>query len=334
MNLLTHLWRLVLSWTVYRKVSFEQDTLEAPRPLPSASTVLVDPALLPVAPPPLSEPAVVDDVEAPLPLPPPPERVVMLAPTTEPLAPLTLDEHGWLIGDKVVRVASKRGMFKFRSRSGKPSGCLWHWTATQHNTGLAMAKRIVTGTGSSVHLWLEHDGTIYQSAPFSGGTGHAGAPSALRVMEDKDGNIVAAPLSKFTVNSFLLGFEIVNVGEVRLVKKDAEGLYARVPMGTKGAVWMAWPFGGAKGKGPIVADDQVVEAVDNQGVKRCYQDFTPGQIEAAERLVRLMHATYGWDIKKMSWGHIDVDPTRKTDPGPRWQRHWLPQILKRALGAS
>lgn len=380
MSFFIHLWRLILAYTVYRRIEHERDEKTDDHFLPPASLTEVSGEVIvsevqPIVP--RREPSEVhlgDDVETPpARLPPPPasvgiiHAVTPLPPLPLPsvvdskeevqaathLPPLSIDDDGWLSGDKVVKVPTKRGSYQFRTRSGKPAGCLWHWTATQHGTALAMAKRIVTGAGSSVHLWIEYDGTIYQSQRFGRGAGHAGGDTSLRVSEDRSGNIVANPASKSSVNSYLLGFEIVLVGEVRLVKKTDDGSFARVKAGTPGAVFMGWPFGVWKKKtdddgqvimkdgkpvmyvatGPVVKSEQVVEAVDPEGVKRCYQDYTQAQVDAAERLVRAMHAKYGWKIPAMSWGHVDVDPTRKTDPGPRWKKFWLPQILARVLGA-
>lgn len=262
---------------------------------------------------------------------------------------LTVGADGWLIGEKVVKVPSER-CYTWRSKSGKPLGALWHWTSTPHGTAFAMAKRIVKKPGTSVHLWIEHDGTIYQSAPMTRSTGHAGGKTAKRVKE-RDGKVVFDPASKYDVNGFLLGIEIVCVGEVRLVKKSADGSYVKASKGDSGAVYMGWPFGrktqkkddkgnpviGKDGKpvmtvekGPIVKSEQVCEAVDEAGIKRCYQDYTTQQVDAAYRLVRAWKDKYGWSDDQMTWGHIDSDPSRKVDPGPRWKKRWMPEILERA----
>lgn len=377
-----HLWRLILSWTVFRKVEHEQDEVETEDTTDSSSPEMGSPPL-PVSlaeaeaepevetqperlpPPPVSVPAP-SSPELPLPAEPPapvdakeefPTQPTVVVPRELP--PLEIDDKGWLVGPKVVRVPTKRGSYTFRTANKKAAGCLWHWTATSHNTALTMARRIVDGPGSSVHAWLEHDGTIYQSQAFTRGTGHAGGDSSLRVSEDKKGDrgVVANPASKSSVNSYLLGFEIVCVGEVRLVVKIDDGSYVRYKAGVhdiKKALYMGWPFGvwkqkkdkngdpmfdknGKKvmyvAKGPVVKSSEVVEGVDHEGVKRCYQEYTQGQLDAAERMIRAMHKKYGWSAARMSWGHVDVDPKRKSDPGPRWKKHWLPQLLARVLGA-
>src|SRR5574343_679683 len=209
MSFFIHLWRLILAYTGYRRIEHERDEKTDDHFLPPASltevsgevvvsaaqplvlrqempeTVFVPRGVTIAAttpPPPLPLPSVVDSKE---------ER-----PFESRLPLLSIDDDGWLSGDKVVKVPTKRGSYQFRTRSGKPAGCLWHWTATQHGTALAMAKRIVTGAGSSVHLWIEYDGTIYQSQRFGRGAGHAGGDTSLRVSEDRSGNIVANPASK------------------------------------------------------------------------------------------------------------------------------------------
>jgi hypothetical protein len=122
-----------------------------------------------------------------------------------------------------------------------------------------------------------------------------------------------------SANSYLLGVELVCVGEVRAV----------------GGKWLGWPFGRGPDRSPAVPPDQVATAEDAAGRRRSYQNYTPAQRLAAERLVRACHARYGWAAPQpYSWGHCVVDPSRKTDPGPLWLARYLPAMLERVLGGA
>jgi hypothetical protein len=328
-SVVLHLIRLFLSKTTQRKVEYERDEIDDGSPPRLADGTgpfpREVPALAIVAAPGGS--SVVDQVETEEPyVPPLPPR----------LPSLSVGTDGWLVGEKVVKVPSER-CYSWKSKSGKPLGALWHWTATAHGTALTMAKRTVKRPGTSVHLWIEHDGTIYQSAPMTRSTGHAGGDSARRVREE-GGTVVFDPKASLSVNGFLLGIEIVCVGEVRRVMKIADGSYEKASPAVLGAIYMGWPFGrwgknesGKKvvEKGPIVKNDQVTAAVDEMGIKRFYQDYTSAQVDAAERLVRAWRDKYGWTDAQMAWGHIDSDPSRKVDPGPLWRKRWLPAIFDR-----
>ena len=338
-QLLLHLWRLILAVTINRNVTHERDdqigeakslALPPPDVTPPSTPIALNiaapqPGISVVSTPP-------DDHEP---------HVVVPTPPHEPadqgvLAPLKVDEHGWLVGDKVVRVPSKRGGYIWRTKSKRAGGILWHWTSTAWGTALSMARRIVDGPGTSVHCWIEYDGTIYQSVAFTGGSGHAGGPTAAHC-KDVNGEITIVPNSEspYSINSYAIGIEIVNVGEVRLVKKGADGAYVKATAGDKNAVYMGWPYGrrdkttGKVEKGPIVKDNQVRQGRDNDKIMRFFHDFTEAQVNAAERICRATRAAYGFSDKAMSWGHVDVDPQRRSDPGPLWQRGYLLGIFIR-----
>lgn len=312
-----HLWRLLLAVLVHRDAVPEQDVADPP-----VSGTIETPRLA-LAPPPGTNPPVTSPAAPAAPATEADDDTpVEPEPISGPALPaLAIRADGWLVGDKVVHVPSVRGQ-RWHTKSGGPWGVLWHWTATGHGTALAMARRIAKKAGpgmkaTSVHLWVEADGTIYQSIPFTRGSSHAGAPSATRFMDLDRDNWVAdhrGPPHGYSANSLLIGVEIVCVGEVRLVNGK----------------WMGWPFG--KGRnGPIVSASEVKEGVDEHGRRRSYQDFTRGQRDACERLVRACHVTYGHTAQQLSWGHVTVDPTRKTDPGPLWLDGYLPDMLARQL---
>jgi len=232
------------------------------------------------------------------------------------LAPLTIDSQGLLRGAKVEHILTARSGYKWRTRSGKPGGFLTHWTSTSHGTGRSMVRRTQAAPGSSVHVWIEHDGTIIQQVPFIRGAGHAGGKTSAKLRE-LGGLLVRDAASPYGANSFLIGGEVVCVGEVR---KQPDGR------------WMGWPYNKDGKKGPIVPADQVVTAMDGSR-RRYYQAFTPAQLEAIERLLTAGRDAYGWTRAACSWGHVDVDPTRKSDPGPYFATMQRPEILDRVFGA-
>jgi len=301
---LTHLWRAIAAYLAAR-VEPEQDDHGAPDALPAGAA----PVDLP------------DNDDA---IVPPGERAQ--------LAPLAVGGDGWLVGDGVIRVPTARAGYRWRTRSGQPGGFLLHWTATQHGTAPGMLRRSASGTGPSVHFWIEDNGTIYQQVPLTRGAGHAGGASSARLKDLADGRIVKAS-SGYSANSYLIGCEVVQVGEVRWVRLDGARWVAAQPH-ERGAVAMGWPFGavdketGKPRKGPIVRPEQIVEGVDD-GRRRLYQDHTPAQLVALERLLTALVDRYGFTDEALSWGHVSVDPTRKRDPGPVWFSRHLPEILAR-----
>ena len=253
-------------------------------------------------------------------------------PTPPRLAPLAVGDDGWLVGPGVIKVPTTRGGYQWRTKSKQPGGFLLHWTATSHGTAAGMLARSKTGKGGSVHFWIEDNGTIYQQVPLTRGAGHAASKVAKRLKQEKDGRIVTAS-SGYTANSYLIGCEAVQVGEVRWVKIDG-GKWIKALPHEKGAVAMGWPFGavdketGKPRKGPIVKPEQIVEGVDD-GRRRLYQDHTPAQLVAIERLMTALRDRYGFDDDALSWGHVSVDPTRKRDPGPVYFAKHLPEMLER-----
>ena len=329
MHFILHVWRLLKAVTVHRNLLPETDIADTdslPLPVPEHERPTPIPLHVAIVP---EEP---DDhsVLVPhgtIPVHKPYDRGAVAA--------LKIDADGWLVGEKVVHIPTTRGGYIWRMKDKRLGGILWHWTATAWGTALAMARRISTGTGSSVHCWIEHDGTIYQSAPFTKGTGHAGGATAMRC-KDVDDRIVIVnqAASPYSINSFALGIEIVNVGEVRLVVKE-DSLWVKATPGDPRAVYMGWPYGkidaktGKSKKGPIVDEKYVQKARDPNGVWRYYHDYTQAQVDAAERLCRACRAAYALTDEAMSFGHVDVDPTRKADPGPLWSEKYLPEMLKR-----
>lgn len=207
---------------------------------------------------------------------------------------LTVSDDGWLQGEGVRKYPSSRCYSKLSTKDGKPTAIVWHWTAVQVDSD-KLAKRIQTGEGSSWHVLIAKDGSLIQSVPFIKGAWHC----------------AAGKIDGIAPNRCSVGVEMENLGEVR---EDDAGVYRGGRM-----VDGKWTY---DSKGPKA------QGVIAHG-KKSYEAWTPAQIEAAERLARCLKTEYGMTDKNLSWGHVDLDPKRRSDPGPVWAKQVLPGILKK-----
>lgn len=231
-------------------------------------------------------------------------------------APIAIDDAGWASGAAVSKIPSRRDCSLHVRADGRPVpvGVVWHWTATNANTGWACARRIVdppTGQerAASWHLLITRTGELLHSVPFRRGSWHAGGATAARFGYDAAERRL---LTKGTVsaNNLMIGIELENVGEVRAV--DGR--------------WRGWPFG-KDGRGPEVPASDTVKAGG-----KTYHDFPKPQQIAARRLLRALVAEYDLSREAVSWSHQRIDPTRKTDPGPVWMDDLLPALLDDVFG--
>jgi len=239
----------------------------------------------------------------------------------------SIDPGGWIIGDKrVVRVPTVRT--SKLATGGGPVMLVWHWTATPWGTGAGIARRVSTYTkgdrASSMHSIIEHDGTFYILAPATKGTWCQGGATAMKFVKEgvfrKDALGVQvrsgerwAPSSDpkigVSANALAFSFELVNLGEVRLVNGR----------------WRAWPF--QPGSPAVEEKDTVPKG------KRRYHRFTTAQVESAARAARALVQAYGLRREDCRWTHQQIDPTRKTDPGPVWVEDHLVDVLDHAFGS-
>jgi len=233
--------------------------------------------------------------------------------------PLSIDEKGWLSGHGVELFPSPRqnALATKDSHGPAPIGVVWHWTATGNGTGRACAKAAMKMPGPKSHVGSWHvlicrDGAILQSIPFRRGAWHVGSKSA-RGLRDVSPDAsrpawrLGWPGRDLRGNKSLVGIEMECVGEVRSV----------------GGKWMGWPFGREGRMGPVVPIHEVVTHDSKH-----YHLITAAQEIAARRIVRALVTEYdSMRPELLSLGHRDIDPERKTDPGPWFADVMLPRIL-------
>lgn len=128
----------------------------------------------------------------------------------------------------------------------------------------------------SAHIVLDFDGKITQMVDFDTVAWHAGK-SQLG--------------SRSGFNKYSIGIEIVNAG---LLEKDSDGYES----------W--W--------GKNYPESEVLKAVHrNGGGAKYWHKFTDAQIEATTQLCIALKEAYGI---KYIYGHEEISPGRKVDPGP------------------
>jgi hypothetical protein len=64
------------------------------------------------------------------------------------------------------------------------------------------------------------------------------------------------------------------------------------------------------------------------------KEFSPAQVAAAGRVWRAIVRAYGIERKFAMITHQSIDPTRREDPGPVWEREHAEKVLDVAYGAG
>jgi N-acetyl-anhydromuramyl-L-alanine amidase AmpD len=257
------------------------------------------------------------------------------ADVTPPNPGFYVDNDGWLRDEagetsRIARIPSPRSSALLGELNGKPAGILWHWTATRGGTMHTLAKSIAkpvppNGRAASWHVGIARNGSVYHSVSLKRGSWHAGGSSAARFEKDVYKMVTATQRgvlatrwkiserqSGVGANSLFVGIELENVGQVKNVNGK----------------WQGWPFGHDGQDGPIVPPDQVSNAV----LGKRYHAFTDEQVRAAAMVARaIVQWVPGIPREACAWTHYQVDPTRKTDPGPVWVEKHLPAVLDEAF---
>ena len=229
-------------------------------------------------------------------------------------SPIEIDDHGIMHGDGVTYIACDKRQ-QLATIDGHIGGLVWHWTDTRGAGAVNLAKRIAVpgGAARSCHAWIDATGAIAQSVPFTFGSWHAGSQQAALYAREVDGTwrmLTPAEHGKvrgYGANSWTGGIELENVGEVRQVN----------------GVWRGWPFGrvvAGEGLGTVVPNAEV--QMDGNayvpGAARGHHRFSDAQIESARRVAAAVIRRYGLSRDACAWGHVQVDPENRTDPGPLW----------------
>lgn len=106
---------------------------------------------------------------------------------------LVFHKDGWAIGERVIRIPSRKGWYyrALRTKSGLPDGIVHHFTAVDadHQTNRRMAirrrdrtrKSFLPRKPGSWHFSVADTGEIIQQLPLRRGAFHAGSGSARRL---------------------------------------------------------------------------------------------------------------------------------------------------------
>lgn len=226
-------------------------------------------------------------------------------------SPIQIDDGGIMHGDGVTYVPTMR-IQKLATPDGHVEGMLWHWTDTRNAGAINLANRIAKlGAFASCHAWIDRPGVIAQSGRTDVGTWHGGSDTAAVFSRSAQGHWTIVPpqlkgkVRAWGANSWMWGTEIENVGEVRELNGQ----------------WLGWPFrwdyrnpSGDLEAPAVVPRDEVHIVTDGHGLHL----YTDAQVESAIRITGTLVQRYGLTREACAWGHREVDPKRRTDPGDLW----------------
>lgn len=200
------------------------------------------------------------------------------------------NSQGWVIHPRIEVVQAHSGRM-----GGKisPSVVIWHDTDMRPNSGPALVRywHVNPGAGNCAHFVIYEDGKIIQCVPVNRNANHAGGPGFLRI-------------NNYHPNSVSIGIELCNPGKLRVRDykyycQDGGGEYPAKGVDTV----TAWaPYTPAQLESAAWLASSVLPYCVTLGSKS--ETVVVGSGTTAKRYPR-----YGL-------GHMHVNPTNKTDPGP------------------
>jgi len=201
---------------------------------------------------------------------------------------LAFDRAGWLSGLVRGLPVRKRPTVRTMPLDGPLVGVVWHWTGG-YGSAATLGRLYEKGPigEPSFHVGIDRDGSLTQLVPITLGSNHCRG----RMPDQR------------LVNACTVGVELVNVGRVG---RDATGHWRQVENPHEPAAHHRL------NKAFVVPPEDVVEAHGG-----AWQRFTEAQVSTAQGLCDALAAA---GVPLRHWGHVDLDPARKADPGPVWMR--------------
>lgn len=193
---------------------------------------------------------------------------------------------GWWVDD-----AFRLSTTKTSALSKQPRMIVLHWTAAPCKSIQENLQRITRLAANdadkkSSHFFILRDGQVWQMAPTTRATWHAGTSA----WTCQDGT-----KSSKSVNLFSIGIDFDNVGPI-----------------TQGKDGMLYDCYGGRFTG-------VAQEVSGG---KLYESISDNQLWACRVLVDALRSRFNIPSRDIV-GHVDVSPGRKIDPGPLVTRHTL-----------
>lgn len=229
---------------------------------------------------------------------------------------MIINDEGWLVGAPDEPVTKHFPTVRtYPLAVPAPLGLVWHTTDERGGPGYAeaLARRIQgfrkdVDRPASWHLLIARDGAIYQSAPVTVGTWHAGVAGVIAGRRFPN------------INHATVSCELENAGRL---KRLGDAAYC-------------WPYFLNPSAPPNQRrpDPRCALPIDRAVVTRSgiFDGFTPAQEASAAVVVRALVDRFGWSREVCSYGHVDFDPQHREDPGPVWTHTYLPRVLDRVFG--